>query len=47
MSLIYDWSAVSEPMRERFGLPPFPLSFLDQSLAALEKAVTAGPRPVA
>lgn len=47
VTLIYDWSAVSEPMRERFGLPPFPLSFLDESLAALEKAVTAGPRPVA
>lgn len=47
VTLIYDWSAVSEPMRERFGLPPVPLSFLDESLAALEKAVTAGPRPVA
>lgn len=39
VTLTYDWSAVPAPLREEFGLPPFPPSFLEQSLAALERAV--------
>ncbi|ASK65898.1 ATPase [Brachybacterium avium] len=42
VTLTYDWSAVPHPMREQFGLPPFPPSFLEESLAALEQAVMAG-----
>ena len=42
VTLTYDWSAVPAPVREGFGIPPFPPSFLEESLAALEKAVTAG-----
>ena len=42
VTLTYDWSAVPEPVRQSFGIPPFPPSFLEESLAALEKAVTAG-----
>lgn len=41
VTLTYDWSAVPPPLREEFGLPPFPPSFLEESLAALERAVTA------
>ncbi|MGP9602338.1 SRPBCC family protein [Brachybacterium sp. AOP42-E1-35] len=40
VTLTYDWSAVPEPLREEFGLPPFPPSFLEESLAALERALT-------
>lgn len=39
VTLTYDWSAVPPPMREEFGLPPFPPSFLEESLAALEGAL--------
>jgi hypothetical protein len=39
VTLTYDWSAVPKPLRAEFGLPPFPPSFLEESLAALEKAV--------
>ncbi|AXK46732.1 SRPBCC family protein [Brachybacterium saurashtrense] len=42
VTLTYDWSKVPEFLREQFSLPPFPPSFLDESLAALEEAVTAG-----
>jgi len=41
VTLTYDWGEVPAPLREEFGLPPFPPSFLEQSLAALEKAVTS------
>ncbi|WP_114853147.1 SRPBCC family protein [Brachybacterium sp. YJGR34] len=41
VTITYDWSAVPVPLREEFGLPPFPPSFIEESLAALEKAVTA------
>lgn len=40
VTLTYDWSAVPDPLREELGLPPFPPSFLEESLAALERAVT-------
>ena len=39
VTLTYDWSAVPPPMREEFGLPPFPPSFLEESLAELEGAL--------
>lgn len=39
VTLTYDWSAVPPPLRDEFGLPPFPPSFLEESLAALERAV--------
>ncbi|MDN5821628.1 MAG: SRPBCC family protein [Brachybacterium sp.] len=42
VTLTYDWSAVPESLRAEFGLPPFPPAFLEDSLAALEKAVVAG-----
>lgn len=41
VTLTYDWSAVPAALKEQFGLPPFPPSFLEESLAALERAVTA------
>ena len=40
VTLTYDWSAVPAPLQEEFGLPPFPPRFLEESLAALERAVT-------
>ncbi|MFD4007630.1 SRPBCC family protein [Brachybacterium paraconglomeratum] len=40
-TLTYDWGAVPDPLQKEFGLPPFPPSFLEESLAALERAVTA------
>lgn len=43
VTLTYDWSAVPEALRAEFGLPPFPPSFLDDSLAALEHAVASTP----
>lgn len=39
VTLTYDWSAVPEPLRETFRLPPFGPEFLDDSLAALEARV--------
>jgi len=42
VTLTYDWSAVPAPVREGFGIPPFPPSFLEESLASLGRAVTAG-----
>lgn len=41
VTLTYDWSAVPDQLRREFGLPPFPPSFLEESLAALDRAVTA------
>ena len=39
VTLTYDWSAVPDPLREEFGLPPFPPSFLEESLAALDRTL--------
>jgi hypothetical protein len=39
ITLTYDWSAVPGFLREEFGLPPFPPSFLEESLAALDRAL--------
>src|SRR5699024_3815825 len=41
VTLIYDWSAVSEPMRERFCLPPVPLSFLHHAIRSRPPAASA------
>lgn len=40
VTLTYDWSAVPDQLRKEFGLPPFPPSFLEESLAAFDRAVT-------
>ncbi|ATG56257.1 ATPase [Brachybacterium ginsengisoli] len=42
VTLTYDWSAVPDALVKDFGLPPFPPSFLEDSLEALERAVTSG-----
>jgi len=39
VTLTYDWSAVSEPVRRRIGFPPFPADHLDNSLAHLAELV--------
>lgn len=41
VTLTYDWSDVPHDLRKQFGgFPPFGAEFLDESLAALEAAVT-------
>lgn len=35
VTLSYDWSAVSDPVRQRIGFPPFPADHLGNSLAHL------------
>ncbi|MEE1618648.1 SRPBCC family protein [Brachybacterium sp. J153] len=42
VTLTYDWSAVPAALVESFGLPPFPPSFLERSLEAVERAVVGG-----
>jgi hypothetical protein len=39
VTLSYDWSAVSDPTRERIGFPPFPPEHLGNSLAHLAELV--------
>lgn len=46
VTLSYDWSAISDPIREHFsrqgtGFPPFPPEHLSNSLAHLAELVTA------
>jgi hypothetical protein len=41
VTLSYDWSAVSDPIRERIGFPPFPPEHLGNSLAHLAELVTS------
>jgi hypothetical protein len=41
VTLTYDWSAVSEKIRERIGFPPFPPEHLGNSLAHLAELVTS------
>ena len=40
VALAYDWSAVSDPVRQHIGFPPFPPDHLDNSLAHLAELVT-------
>jgi hypothetical protein len=40
VTLTYSWEAVPPAQRELFQLPPFPPSFLDESLASLDRALT-------
>lgn len=40
VTLSYDWSAVSDPVREHIGFPPFPPEHLGNSLAHLTDLVT-------
>lgn len=46
VTLLYDWSAVPEPVREHIGFPPFPPQHLDNSLAHLAELVTVTPTRV-
>lgn len=39
VTLTYDWSAVPQPQRAEFGLPPFGAEFLEESLASLDRAL--------
>jgi len=41
VTLTYDWSAVSESVREHIGFPPFPADHLDNSLAHLAELVSS------
>jgi hypothetical protein len=41
VTLTYDWSACPQPLRDAIGFPPFGPEFLDDSLAALDRAVAA------
>ncbi len=43
VTLSYDWSAVSDPIREHIGFPPFPPEHLGNSLAHLAELVSASP----
>ena len=40
VTLTYDWSSTPEVLRAVINFPPFPPEFLDESLAALDRAVT-------
>jgi polyketide cyclase/dehydrase/lipid transport protein len=40
VTLTYDWSAVSDSIREHIGFPPFPPEHLGRSLAHLAELVT-------
>jgi len=40
VTLTYDWSATPQSLKDVINFPPFPPDFLDQSLAALDRAVT-------
>lgn len=39
VTLTYDWRRTPPPLRGQLGLPPFAPDFLEESLAALERAV--------
>jgi hypothetical protein len=41
VTLSYDWSAVSDPIRDRIGFPPFPPEHLSNSLDHLAELVTS------
>jgi hypothetical protein len=41
VTLTYDWSAVSQPIREHIGFPPFPPEHLSNSLAHLAELATS------
>jgi hypothetical protein len=41
VTLSYDWSAVSDPIRERIGFPPFPPEHLGNSLTHLAELVNS------
>lgn len=43
VTLTYDWTNTPQSFRDQVAeMPPFPKEFLDDSLAALDRAVTAG-----
>lgn len=40
VTLTYDWSATPQAFRDQVGMPPFEVTFIEESLAALDRAVT-------
>jgi hypothetical protein len=41
VTLTYDWTATPQSFRDQIGgMPPFDVTFIEQSLAALDRAVT-------
>ncbi|MGB8403254.1 MAG: SRPBCC family protein [Mycobacterium sp.] len=41
VTLTYDWAATPQAFRDQVGgMPPFPETFIEESLAALDRAVT-------
>jgi len=40
VTLTYDWSGTPQAFRDQVGMPPFEVSFIEQSLAALDTALT-------
>lgn len=41
MILTYDWTDTPQAFRDQIGgMPPFPIGFIEESLAALDRAVT-------
>lgn len=40
VTLTYDWSSVPQQLKDVLDFPPFAPDFLDESLAALDRAVT-------
>jgi uncharacterized protein YndB with AHSA1/START domain len=42
VTLTYDWAETPQAFRDQIGgMPPFPIGFIKESLAALDRAVTA------
>lgn len=41
VTLTYDWAGTPQAFRDQIGgMPPFPIGFIEESLAALDRAVT-------
>lgn len=41
VTLTYDWTDTPQAFRDQIGgMPPFPIAFIEESLAALDRAVT-------
>ena len=42
VTLTYDWAGTPQAFRDQIGgMPPFPIGFIEESLAALDRAVTS------
>ena len=40
VTLTYDWTGTPQAFRDQVGMPPFAVSFIEQSLATLDRTVT-------